>query len=140
MRPSGRQIEHVARFEYPLLGRIEVGNQLERRACDRVPVPGGCNAPAALAVRLQQEDIVRIQMGSDAPAVASHADHQIIDPRVRNEAKGMQERMDRIEMTIDAVDQDRPIWRTQCRQSLMRSVGNPPLPRFAADQACLCLA
>ena len=111
MRPAGWQIKHVTWFEDPLLCGFEVGDQLERRISNGLPVPWRGDSPPPFSFGLQQKDIVGVQMRADAAAITGHADHQIIDSCIRDESKSPEQAMRFVQMTIDAIDQHGPAGR-----------------------------
>jgi hypothetical protein len=78
-----RQVQHVARLQHELLFRLEVRQDLQRHAFDQGQVLLRADAPAALALRLQQEHVVGIEVRADAAAIGGVADHQVVQARVR---------------------------------------------------------
>ena len=68
--------------------------EVERVTALRMKWLGASNSlpmrPAAPPLRLQQEDVVAVEVRADAAAVAGPADHQVVQPRVGNETEPLQ--------------------------------------------------
>ena len=89
--PGRRQVQHVARLEHPFLLGLEVRQDLQRQTGQQAAVLLAPDAPATPALHLQQEHVVRIEMRPDAAAVAGVGDHQIVEPRLGNESKAVEQ-------------------------------------------------
>ena len=87
MRKRRGQIKHVARGQQALSIGREALEDFQRRIFHQGQVSLPTHLPAPLARTLQQEHIVRIEMGSDAAPCRGETDHQIIEPAVRDEVK-----------------------------------------------------
>ena len=137
MRETRRQIEHVAGCEVEGLLGFEVLQDLERHVRLKAQVALPADRPSAVAVHLQQEDVVAVEMRADAAAVARVADHQIVEPRIGQEAELLQQRMRAIVVQVDALHQQRPAGLLQRRQRTARERAVLELPalRRLADQA-----
>ena len=64
--------------------------------------------PSAPAQSLNQEDIVGIEMGTDAAAFGRKTHHEIIQPGTGDEIKGIQEFVAFVQQMIDAGYQQTP--------------------------------
>ena len=122
-----RQVEHVARFQHELFLGFEVGQDLERQAFDQVQVLLGADAPAALALRLQQEHVIGIEVRADAAAVAGVAHHQVVQTGIRHEAELAQQLVGALVVQVDALDQHGPLAFAALRQFGQRTVLHVPL-------------
>ena len=105
---SRGDIEHVARLQYPLVLAVEVGKNaqvrvVEQRAVDRAVLT---NAPAALAVTLQQEYIVVVVVRPHAATRCRVADHDVVNPPGRQEAEPVRDLRNEL---IHGLDQQCPI-------------------------------
>lgn len=105
MLDSGRQVEEIARQRDVLL------------AGDAPPAP-----PAGL----QQEDVVGIDVRTDAAARCGVAHHHVVQARLRNEGEAAQQRFGGRHMQIDAAHQERRAGFSYCR------FFKGPVPRFPA--------
>ena len=64
--------------------------------------------PSAPAASLQQKDVVRINMRSDAATRCRIADHDVVESRIRHEREPAQQRVDRGINAIDALHEQCP--------------------------------
>ena len=87
VRVMRRQIEHVAGFQDEFFFRLEMAQDLQWHAFFQRQVFLGADAPAALAMGLQQEYVVGIEVRTDTAAVGGVADHQVIQARIGYEAE-----------------------------------------------------
>ncbi len=92
VRHVRRQVEHVARGQHPVVGRLEAAQQLEfdvvaevQRRALALDGFAGVDLPAAVAVSLQQENVVLVHMGADRAAGGGEADHHIVHAPARQE-------------------------------------------------------
>ena len=106
--PVGRQIEHVAGFQHPLLGGPEIGEDSQRRILHEATVALVADSPVTLACALQQEDIVVVEMRTDPAAVGRVADHQVVETRLWNEAEIAHQRVAGFHRQVDPLDENRP--------------------------------
>ena len=74
-------------------------------------------------------------MRADAAAIGGIADHQVVQPRVGNEAELAQQRVGRIIVQIDALDQQRPVRLRWQPAGLLTGPLPFPLPPTACNQA-----
>ncbi len=86
----------------------EVGEDAQRCAARQLQVALPADAPAAPTVGLQQEDVVGVDVRTDAAAVGGVADHQIVEPRIGHEAEPLQQCVRAVVEQIDALDENRP--------------------------------
>jgi hypothetical protein len=85
--PARRQVQHVAGVEQPLVGRCEVGQDLQRRVGAQARALRSPDAPAPAARDLQQEDVVAVDVRADAAAVGREREHHIVETRIGHEAE-----------------------------------------------------
>lgn len=102
------QVQHVARLKHELLLRRKVRQQFERRARAQRQILLPAYAPAAPAVRLQQEHVVAVHMRAHAAAVAGVAGHQVVKARIGREAKALQQRVRGLVVQVKALHQQCP--------------------------------
>jgi hypothetical protein len=81
----------------------------------------GSSSHSWLSLRLQQEDIVGIDVRPDAATVARERKHRVVDPRIGNEAKALEELVRRIIVKIDPLNEQRPAGRGERRQGPARN-------------------
>ena len=130
-----RQVQHVARLQHEFFFGLEIGEDLERQAVDDRQVLLRTDAPATLAVRLQQEHVVRIIMGTDAGAIGGKAHHQVVQAGIGHEAELAQQVVGALVMQVHALDQHRPVRRAACRQVGQGAVLHVPLAVAQRHQA-----
>ena len=131
MRPSGGKIEHVSRPKQPLLLRVEAPQDLQRRPGleRRVILPG--NAPAAMPLALEQEDVVGVEVRADSSAGHRVAHHDVIEPGMGEEPERTQQRVGRGHFEIQALHQDGPAGSRQSPQLRARDRAFVHLPHAA---------
>ncbi len=120
----GGRVEHVARLQHPFLGRLEMLEHLQRQILAQRQVLLRADAPAALAMHLQQEYIVRIEVRADAAAIGRVRDHQVVQARVGDEAKALEQGARGIVVQVHALHQQGPFALAHRRQ---RAVLEGPL-------------
>jgi hypothetical protein len=103
MREGGRQVEHVAWAEHLVVRGRETSQDLERKPAPQREIRLIAVAPAPPPFALQQEDVVRIEMRSDAAAGGGQAHHDVVEPRIRQEREPAQQRIGRRAMQIHAL-------------------------------------
>src|SRR5690606_32170949 len=96
------------------------------------PVP-----PAAASGRLQQEHVVAVEVRADAAAVRGYADHDVVEPGVRNEAELLHQGAGGIAVDVDTLHQQGPARFAGLRQAGERPVFHVPRLALAPDQARL---
>ena len=106
-----RQVEHVAGCQHPFIGWFELSQDLqigvgEQRA---VGIAHLANLPAAMAVRLQQEYVVVVEMRADAATGGSEADHQVVDAPLGQELEVLQQLGHFRNELVDGLDQQGPV-------------------------------
>ena len=138
MCPAGRQIEHVAGIQHELLFRLEVGQDAHGHVGQQRAVLLAADAPAALAVRLQQEHVVAVEVRADAAAIAGIADHHVVQTRIGNEAELLHQRMHALVVQVHALHQQRPLGLLPGRQLALGErplCKGPALGRTGSDEA-----
>lgn len=87
------QVEHVARFQGPLVGLLEVGQDTQVGVLDQraVAVAHLADLPVALALALQQEHVVVVEVRAHAATRGGEADHHIVDAPAWQKAKALQQ-------------------------------------------------
>ena len=108
MRPLGRQVQHVAGLQHKLFFGLEVRKNLEWHIGLQRKIFLATNAPAALAMGLQQEHVIAVEMRTHAALVGGKADHQIIESRFWHKAELLQKLMHLGVVQIHALHQSRP--------------------------------
>jgi len=71
-------------------------------------------------LRLQQEHVVRIEMRPDAAAGRRVADHDVVEPRIRNEREASQQRIRAVVVQVHALHEQRPVRSGQLAQLAAR--------------------
>jgi hypothetical protein len=136
--PARRQVEHVAGIEQPLGGRRELGEHLQRHVVAQPRVGHAADAPAAASRRLQQEDVVRIDVRPDAATVARPRAHHVVEARVGDEAKAPEEAVRVVVVEVDALDEHGPARAPRGqRRRRDRAVANRPARAGAHDETRL---
>ncbi|MPM74834.1 hypothetical protein SDC9_121823 [bioreactor metagenome] len=137
MRPARRQVQHVAGLEHIFLFGHEVGQNLHRHAVDQRLIVLSPDAPAPLAVRLQQKHVIAVEVRAHAAAVASPTDHQIVKPCLGHKAELVKQRARGRMVQVHALHQQRPLARFQRWQAaaLERPVAQLPAALALLDQA-----
>ncbi|CAM5398271.1 hypothetical protein SSTU70S_01500 [Stutzerimonas stutzeri] len=98
----------------------------EQRA---VAVAHLADAPAPLAVGLQQEHVVVVEMRTDAATRRGVADHHIVDAPVREKAELPEQLGDLGYQLIDGLDQQRPVTLGQLLVGVLGEWAAAQLPR-----------
>ena len=119
--PLWGQVQHVTRLQYEFIFRHKVVQNLERHALLQAQVFLATNAPAALAVGLQQEHVVAVKVWADAAPIGGVADHQIVQTCVGHKTKLLQQIVRTVVVQIHALHQKRPLllgkrWQAAARQ------------------------
>ena len=99
----------------------------------------GRSASAVRPASLQQEHVVGIDVRPDAAAVARVRAHDVVEARIGDEAKALQQPMRRVVVQVDALHQQRPAGVGQRRQGAPRDRARAQRPALAGahDQARL---
>ncbi|MCW0450699.1 hypothetical protein NB706_003533 [Xanthomonas sacchari] len=116
VRHQRRQVKHVARPQHPVVGRVELAQQLQlhvvaevgrrRRAAQR---DAGVDLPAAMAVGLQQEHVVVVHVRADRAAARGEADHHVVHPPARQEAELLEQGADVRVPLVHVLHQQGPV-------------------------------
>lgn len=116
VRDIGRQVEHVARFQHPVVGGLEAAQELEfdvvaevQRGALALGGFTGVDLPAAVAVGLQQEDVVLVDVGADRAAGGGEADHHIVHAPARQEVEVVDEGADVGVPLVHVLDEQGPV-------------------------------
>ncbi len=136
MGQARRQVKHVARFQNPFVGALEVGQDtqvavLQQRA---FTVAHLADAPASLAMGLQQEYIVVVEMRADAATRRGVADHHVVDAPVRQETEVLEQLGDFRDQLIHGLHQQGPV---TFRQLLVGIFGERTATQFPRAVAML---
>ncbi len=146
VRHVRRQVQHVARRQHPVVGGLEHLQQLQfhvraeaqRRALalDRF---AGVDLPAAVAVGLQQEHVVLVDMGTDRATGGGEADHHVIHAPARQEVEVFDQRAHVRVPLVDVLHEQGPVVVGQGREHvfLERAAAHAPavLGLVVLDQA-----
>jgi hypothetical protein len=134
-----RQIKNVSGRERPLVLGPEVLQDSERRIRHEVEVALRAHAPSPLAFSLHQENVVAVEMRTDAAAGRGVAHHHIVQPRVRDESEFREQARRLRKCEVCALHQQRPAGGRQTPQvaGLERAVANVPACARAGDDARL---
>ena len=109
VRDAGRQVQHVAGFEDPLLLGAEVREELQRGVRNEGEIALAADAPATAPPGLQQEHVVRVDVRTDAAAVGRVAHHQVVEPGIGHEAEPAEQRVRACVQQVDALHEQRPV-------------------------------
>ena len=127
MGPFGRQVEHVARLADIFLLGLEMAQDLERHVLLQAQVLLAADAPAALALGLDQEHVVAVEMRADAAALAGPGYHQVVQPRIGQEAELLHQRMRAVMVQVHALHQQAPVRLLEGREGRL---GERPVLEF----------
>ncbi|MPM92949.1 hypothetical protein SDC9_140085 [bioreactor metagenome] len=119
---------------------LEIGENFQWLALLQRQVFLTTDAPAALALGLQQKHVIAVEVRTYASLIGSKADHQIIEARLGHKAELLQQLMRLGVMHVHALHQHRPARLGQCRQAAtgQRAVAELPVVAFELlDQARL---
>ena len=89
----GGQVKKVARCKIPTRLGTELSEDFQWGPIKQGGLKPGCDLPPPLATGLHEKDIIGIDMGTNASVGSSHADHQIIKPRLGNKSKGVEKQI-----------------------------------------------
>src|SRR5690606_26276610 len=131
-----RQVEHVSRLEDPGLVRLEIRQHAniqtghELLLMDRLRR----DAPLALSGRLQQEDVVVVDVRADVAAIRRIAHHHVVNAPARKEAEMLEQIGDVRHPLINLLYEERPMRLRQRGEVffLERTVPQLPWLRTAA--------
>ncbi|MNE24005.1 hypothetical protein D3C80_1172790 [compost metagenome] len=106
-----RQVEHVARFQGPLFALLEFGKDAQVGVLQQRAVAAAhlADLPVALAVALQQEHVVVVEVRANAAARRCKADHHIVDAPAWQEAEVLQQLADFRHELVDRLHQQGPV-------------------------------
>ncbi|MNQ91302.1 hypothetical protein D3C85_1066750 [compost metagenome] len=106
-----RQVEHVAGFQDPLVGLLEVGEDAQVGVGQQgaVAVAHLADLPATAAVALEQEHVVVVEVRADAAAGCGEADHHVIDAPAGQEAELLEQLGHIRDELVDGLHQQGPI-------------------------------
>ena len=134
---SGGQVQHVAWVQVKFLGRFEVGQNFKWHVFAQAQVFLRPNLPASAPGDLQQKHIVAVKMRPHTTALASVADHQVVQPRVGYKAKLLQQAVHAIVQHVYTLHQQRPVGAFAWRWFGYRAVFKAPGTVFLRNQAGL---
>ena len=134
-----RKIEHVPGAELPFVLRVEPREELQRCASYQLKSLLGADPPAAMPAPLQQKHVIGIAMRADSAARRGIAHHQIVQPRIRNEAEPFQQRIFLRKQMVHILHQQRPTPRTQIAEETWfeRTMMYFPFPCMSHNDARL---
>ena len=134
MGQARRQVEHVARFQNPLIGGFEVGEDAQVRVWQQLAlgVAHLADFPVALAVALQQEHVVVIEVRTDAATRGGEADHHVVDAPARQEAEVFQQFADFRHELVDRLHQQGPLAFRQLAEFVFGERAATQFPRALA--------
>ena len=144
MGDARRQVQHVARFQQPLMGGGELDQLFQLHAGPKRLGRSGvvADGPVALAQSLQQENIILVDVGAHATAILGVGNHDVIHAPAGQEGKRFQQRGDIRIPLVDILYQQRPVavWRPgKVRFTQWTGVDVPAVALFVMhDQACQC--
>ncbi|MNO95363.1 hypothetical protein D3C76_870040 [compost metagenome] len=106
------QVEHVARFQYPFFGLVEFSEDAQVRVLPQraLGIAHLADFPVALAVALQQEYVVVVEVRTNAATRGGEADHHVIDPPARQETEVFQQFADFRDELVDRLNQQGPLF------------------------------
>ena len=108
MGPAWGQVEHVSRFEQPLLSGLELSKNFERRPWLQSVVTRRGDPPAAPSPELDEENIVGVEVGADPALIRGEADHQIVESGIGDEPELGHQFVGAVIVQIDALHQQGP--------------------------------
>jgi hypothetical protein len=108
VRDAGGKVEHVAGLEHPFLLWHEIRQDLERKARPEREVALAGDAPAPPPAPLEEEDVVAVDVRTDAAARDGIAHHHVVDARVRDEVEAAEEVGGGAREPVRILDQHRP--------------------------------
>src|SRR6185437_3492815 len=97
----------------------------ERHVVTQPGTTGATDPPAPSPARLEQEDIVGVDVRPDTAAVARIREHRVIETSVGYEAKAREQVVRRVVVEVDPLNQQRPAVLRQRRQ---RATPEGPVP------------
>jgi len=101
--PAGRQVEQVARLHHPFVRGAKTAQNSQRCALDERQIALRADAPAARALQLKQEDVIAVEMRTDAAAYGRVAHHDIVESRAGNETETLEQIADGGQHAVDAL-------------------------------------
>ena len=104
-----RQIQHVASIQHPGFGGFEGFQNFQRQVIAQTQVCLRADAPATLAMGLQQKHVIAVEMRPNAAAIGGVADHQVIQAGVGHEAKTVTQGRHGVMVQIHALQQQGPV-------------------------------
>ncbi len=104
-----REIEHVPRLEHPFPGRLEGSEDAQVETGPVVVRRASIDLPTALALPLEQEDVVTIHMGPHGALRRGKAHHDVVHPPTRQEAEGVQQIGQGGHVAVGAFHEERPV-------------------------------
>ncbi len=139
MRHAGRQVEHIARFQYPLLFGPEIREDLQRRPLVQCGIGLAADAPDPPALALQQEHVVGIEVRPHAPARGGITHHHVIQARVGHESEAAQQSVGSRQRMVESLHQQRPVASRQSSEfrPAERTMAQQPVATRAPDKARL---
>jgi len=104
-----RQVEHVAGDEHIGVRRGEALENFKRQSRPQRHVFLPAVSPPAPTHALQQEYIIRVDVGPHPAARRGVTHHQVVEARIRNEREAPQQRVARGTHQVDALHEQRPV-------------------------------
>src|SRR2546427_88698 len=115
-------------LEPELLLGLEIREHLQRHIGLQRKVLLAADAPAPAAMRLQQEDVVAVEMRAHAALVGGKADHQIVQPRLGHEAELLHQLVHAVVVQVHALHEHGPSGLLQRGQAAARQRAVAELP------------
>jgi hypothetical protein len=116
VRITRRQVKHVAGLQHKLFFRLEILQNLQRHIFLKGQVFLPPDLPAPPAAGLQQKHVIAVEVRPHAAARGGKRDHQVVEPRVGDKAKLLQQCMRCRVMQIHTLHQQGPAFLAQGRQ------------------------
>ena len=134
------QVEHVAGLKGPLVGGLEISEDTQVRVLQQLAVGVAhlADLPVTLAMTLQQEHVVVVEVRANATTRGGVADHHVVDAPARQEAEVFQQLVDFRHELINGLYQQGPLALWQFAELVFGERAAAQFPRTLAvldDQA-----
>lgn len=133
--PSQGDVKQVAGLEIVGLGRLPIPQNAKRKSLHPLRPRRRPDTPAATSRGLQQKDVIRIRMRSDAASDRCKADHHVIQPCIRDEPKALENVVGNVLDQIHPLDQYGPVARARGGQGFKRPKIDRPTFTTLAHEA-----